>query len=102
PADVYALGVVMFEMAAGRRPFRDDDPMREAQLRLTGPVPSPGADVDPAWARLIQACLQKRPSERPSAAELRDGFATSSETQPIFRRRSRAWWWLALAPLAAL
>jgi hypothetical protein len=69
-ADVYSLGVVLFEALAGRRPF--DVIETEALLfaHLNQPVPqvlehAPG--IAPALAALVEACLSKQPSTRPTA-----------------------------------
>jgi serine/threonine protein kinase len=63
--DVYALGVVMYEMLTGKRPF--DDTHGEITRRLTEPVPSPRAllpELDPAWERLVVGCLERDPARR--------------------------------------
>jgi serine/threonine protein kinase len=66
--DMYALGVIAFELVSGSRPFRGSD----AELRdghLHGKVPSSGAPKKLAW--LIEECLAKAQGSRPSAAEFR-------------------------------
>ena len=40
-SDIYSLGVVLFEMLAGRRPFEGDSAASIAMARLTPPVPMP-------------------------------------------------------------
>jgi eukaryotic-like serine/threonine-protein kinase len=73
-ADVYALGVLGFEMLAGRPPFGGDSPaavlaahVAETAPRLEGLRP----EVPPALAEVIARCLRKRPQDRwPSAAAL--------------------------------
>ncbi|HEV2423784.1 MAG TPA: tetratricopeptide repeat protein [Terriglobia bacterium] len=60
--DVYALGLVMYEMAAGRQPL-PGDPYR----RLRDRVPSPGVDcpgLDPRWQQVILKCLERQPGLR--------------------------------------
>lgn len=59
-SDIYSLGLVMFEMVTGRRPFRDDIAMAEATKRLKQPAPLAStlvSDFDPAWDAAIARCL---------------------------------------------
>ncbi len=66
-ADVYALGVLLFEMVTGRWPFEDTDALRQARRRLTEPPPSPRRFVprlDATWERVILRCLAREPEER--------------------------------------
>jgi tetratricopeptide (TPR) repeat protein len=66
-ADIYALGIVMYEMVTGRRPFVGDDSLAVAVKRLTEPPPSPRVHVphlDPVWEAVILTCLRREPAER--------------------------------------
>jgi len=74
PADLYALGVVLFELAMGRPPFLGDDVV--ALLRAHADVVPPRANernpgVSDFLAEVVATRLEKRPADRfPSAAAL--------------------------------
>jgi len=66
-ADVYALGIVIFEMVAGRLPFVARTPLAMALRRVTQPPPSPATfvpDLDARWVAAILRCLARSPAER--------------------------------------
>ncbi|UCC31833.1 MAG: protein kinase, partial [Phycisphaerales bacterium] len=70
-SDVYSLGLVLFELFAGKRLF--EGATREQIDRLqsvTTPTTLSGLaeDIDPAVERVIQRCLEIEPSARPSSA----------------------------------
>jgi serine/threonine-protein kinase len=68
-ADLYALGVIVWELAAGRLLFDQDDPRGIALAQLTEPVPPlPGDDVPPALVELLDALLEPKREARPSSA----------------------------------
>jgi tRNA A-37 threonylcarbamoyl transferase component Bud32 len=72
--DVYALGVVLFELLAGRVPFSADS-LEELSVKiLQQPAPSLlelRPDLAPGLAPVITRCLEKRPQDRfQSGAEL--------------------------------
>jgi len=72
-SDLYAVGVVMFEMLAGRPPFLGETPLEILQGHLTVPVPRlsdlgcTGNWVPPAQ-KLLERLLAKQPSARFSSA----------------------------------
>ncbi len=71
-ADLYALGVTLFEALTGRLPFLGPDFVAQ-HLGEVPPTPSAvAADVAPTWDPVIERLLRKSPSERHgSIAELR-------------------------------
>ena len=73
-SDLYTLGVVMYEMISGLRPFPDVEgpaSMLGAVLTKTPPALSTLCDVPPELDALVMRCLAREPQKRPrSAAEL--------------------------------
>lgn len=80
--DVYALGLVMYEMVTGRRPFAAATPLAAAVRRLSEPPRPPGElvpDLDPTWESAILRCLERSPRDRfPRAGEVVKELATPS------------------------
>ena len=71
-ADIYALGVLGYEMLAGRPPFLGASPQAIVAAQLTQappPLTHARTSVPPALASLIMRCLEKRPADRPQSAE---------------------------------
>jgi serine/threonine protein kinase len=71
--DVFSLGVVLYEMATGRRPFGGET-ITETMMRIIRDEPAepvlvnPG--ISPGMNEIIQRCLRKNAAERFTAAEL--------------------------------
>jgi hypothetical protein len=68
-ADIYALGVVAYEMLTGSVPFSADTPVAVMMKHVTGPIPVPSPeDVPEVFTRALLKALAKEPEERwPSA-----------------------------------
>ena len=89
-SDVYALGVMLYELAAGRRPFVSDTPYSIAVMHVTMPPPSP-RQFEPGLSleleQVIMRALSKRPQDRYAsggelAAALRNAMASQTGALP--------------------
>jgi len=75
-ADVWGLGTVLWETATGERAFRHDEPDAYAQLDEGAEPVGARCSLPAALAEAIDACLEPRPGDRPSIAELAETFDT--------------------------
>lgn len=65
--DIYALGLVMYEMIAGVAPFEGDSAVSLIAKRLHTAPPPPSTrrgDIDPRWDGPILQCLARNPADR--------------------------------------
>ncbi|MFC1596445.1 protein kinase [Planctomycetota bacterium] len=70
-SDLYSLGLVLFEVFTGKRPFQAEtvDELARLQEESSPELPSSIiSDIDPAVERAILRCLERDPRERPASA----------------------------------
>ena len=71
-ADIYAFGIVAYEMLAGKPPFTGRSPHQLLAAQLTErpvPIQERRADVPAALAAIVMQCLEKEADARPQSAE---------------------------------
>jgi serine/threonine protein kinase len=73
-ADVWGIGVVLWEAACGHTPFGDED-VEYPQLETRAPELRAKRRLPAALAGAVDECLDPDPSGRPELAELRDALA---------------------------
>ena len=71
-SDVYALGIVMFEMLAGKKPYEGETPIQIAYKHVNERIPnlrSINEDIPEQLAEIIFAATSPNPDQRPKDAE---------------------------------
>jgi serine/threonine-protein kinase len=83
-SDIFSLGVVMYEMVTGHRPF-DADSLQGICSRILSSTPLPPSHANPsvpvAFNEVISSCLAKEPSQRCASAD-----ALAERLHPLARR----------------
>jgi serine/threonine-protein kinase len=91
-ADIWAMGVLMYEMLAGALPFPSGSTMRDDLVAIVTEAHQPLPEILAADLRaIVDACLAKEPSERPESAavlagRLRTARATYLEQHDLIER----------------
>src|SRR5262249_57960412 len=70
-SDIYALGLVLYELFTGKRVFEAKNIQELISLHEKSTPPTPSShvkDIDPLAERVILRCLEKDPKARPASA----------------------------------
>jgi serine/threonine protein kinase len=111
-SDLFAFGVVLYEMVTGRHPFGRGT-LSTVSAVLTAPpaplLPDERARVPPAIQTIVDRCLEKDPAARPASAADVSAWLTSSEPHRTSAPAASApstgsdlWWWQFHLVAAAL
>jgi serine/threonine-protein kinase len=73
-SDIYALGIILYEMLAGKPPFDAENPLSILIQHVQEPVKPfsvvrPDILIPPPIERVVEKCLRKKPEERFQSAE---------------------------------
>lgn len=106
-SDIWSLGVMLYEMAAGRLPFTGATTYELSSAILREPLPALPANTGSGLRAVVQRCLKREPGERyQKASEVRAALETlESSTEvtvpvrPAGERRRVRWWAVAGAAL---
>jgi serine/threonine protein kinase/tetratricopeptide (TPR) repeat protein len=93
-ADIYALGIMLYEMATGQTPYDADTPLAVIMKHINAPLPTRkdfGDIIPESVERLVLKCLAKDPADRyASSGEFRDAidkvisdFRHEAVTKPV-------------------
>lgn len=85
--DLFALGVILYEMLTGRRAFHEPTHV-ETMTAVLNREPPAVSDLEPGLApglvRVVQRCLEKHPEQRfQSASDLAFALESLSDSQPV-------------------
>lgn len=97
-ADIYAVGVLAYELLAGRPPFVGTTPQQALAAHLTDPPPAVTdfrEATPPELANIVSKCLEKRPADRWQSADelllrLEALVTPSGSTTPLEKPAARA------------
>ncbi|WP_030719949.1 serine/threonine-protein kinase [Streptomyces sp. NRRL F-2580] len=71
--DIYGAGILLYELLTGRPPFGGGSALEVLHRHLSEEPQRPSTVPEPLWT-VVERCLRKEPSERPSAVSLARGL----------------------------
>jgi serine/threonine-protein kinase len=103
--DVYAIGLILYEMVTGRIPFADDSAFQTLGLRLSQPAPNPkllNSAISDGLSKIVLRCLERDPEKRYQTADDLLNHLRRLEAGSRERAQPRPSWRLAAIPAALI
>ena len=98
-SDLYALGLVLFELFTGKRVFEAKTLNDLIALHESGALATPSShvrDLEPTIERAILRCLEREPAKRPPSRLRSQRLCPAAISSPLLwrpaKRRRRRWW----------
>ena len=86
-SDIYSVGVMLYEMMTGKKPFDSDKPVSIAVMHMQAEIPLPHTvreDIPTGLEEIILKAMQKDPHDRyQTARDMMDDIATFKENQGV-------------------
>ena len=86
-SDIYSVGVMLYEMMTGKKPFDSDKPVSIAVMHMQAEIPLPHTvreDIPTDLEEIILKAMQKDPHDRyQTARDMMDDIATFKENQGV-------------------
>ena len=82
-----ALGITLYELAAGKNPFPQSDFATLIRAKLESDIPPPRSalpELDPFWDQVIATCARREKADR---------FASADELRRVLREGEKSEWW---------
>lgn len=104
--DVYAFGVLAYELLTGQRPFAGEDRV-DLFLKITSRAPQPPSELRPELPRAVDALvlglLEKDPAARPERlSDVARALGDVLRDVPAESAKARVWPWLLAAAAVAV
>jgi eukaryotic-like serine/threonine-protein kinase len=102
-SDIFSLGVILWEMLTGRKPFHRESSVETMHAILKDEPPDfpPNLNLPPGLDRILHRCLEKDPRSRFQNAQdlafqlesiVLSGLSQSVRTAPLFKKRALIQW----------
>jgi serine/threonine protein kinase len=104
-ADLWAFGVVLYEMLSGRRPFHGPTMFEVSSAILREPAPALPASVPDGLRAIVNRCLAKKPEHRfQNATQIRSELEAlqSGAAHKFGTDRGKRWLWAVVAAIVLL
>ncbi len=108
--DIYSLGIVLYEMATGRIPFKDDSVFQTLSQRIAESAPNPkllNPSLSNELAGIILRCLERKPEDRYASVRellnaLQDVADRRGDSAPVGASTPWRLWLFAIPALVAV